>query len=112
MSKYLGQQVQLSTEYGPRTGLVVDIWNEMSYIVMTKSIFPHKWEIHLCNPSELRNIIEFDHGEAFRWYKIYRTGVLYGMTSLRAYLSENPMIVSHAAAPAKPVVPIHGLYSA
>lgn len=111
MTKYLGQQVQLATEHGPRTGLVVDIWNEASYVVMTKGIFPHKWELHMCNPSELRNIMEFDYEEAFRWYRIYRTGTVYGMTPLRAYLSENQMVVRHSAAPVKPVVPIDSLHT-
>lgn len=98
----IGQQVQVSTEHGPRTGLIVDIWHSSSYIVMTKGIFPHKWELHICKPDELRNIIELDYDQAYKWYVIYKTGVMYGITPTRAYLSESPMIVGNRPSPIIP----------
>jgi hypothetical protein len=110
MTKYLGQQVLVDTEHGPRPGLVVDIWNEISYVVMTRGIFPHKWELQICDPLHIKNAMHMDYDQMTRWYYIYKTGTIYGVTPTRAYLSESPMITAHNSAPAKPVVPIHGLH--
>jgi hypothetical protein len=110
MTKHLGQQVLVSTEYGPRPGIVVDILPEVHCVVMTRGIFPHKWELHICDPSHITSAIHCDFDQMNQWYYIYKTGKLYGVTPIRAYLSESPMITAHHAASAKPVVPIHGLH--